>query len=504
MQEPVDTRDRFEDEPPFSRLTVFTFLWACQALAHQEFWQAWIWEGIWTGWMLTGLAFAVLIRPRSIVLFAALLATSVLYNFIRLPYVANHIHVEALFNITMLCALGWTLVTRRREGRTVVRGAWDELGFGGDAEREYLYQRFAPILMVSMVVMYGFAVVAKLNVDFLDPDISCTTAMFDDFVRRFPFLPNERWFHTATIYQVVAIEAAIPILFSFKNTRLWAIAIGLPFHLILGLLGHRTFSALVFVLYFLFVSEEFIESLNRVRHWLDRRFGAGSASRWLRGAVVAGVAIGVLLIGAELMGWTREGVGPARLYRLPWLAWLGFSGVMIFLYFSILYRQRMQADFAPALPRLAGARPVLLWIVVVLVFFNGLTQYIGLKTKSSFTMYSNLTTEADRWNHYFMPSALRIAHFQDELVEIVSTNHPILQGHVDRSELITFFELRRITSHAEDDLELEYIYAGERGRIDLVKGVLDDPRLREPAPLLAEKFLSFRPVSMGERQICFH
>ena len=147
---------------------------------------------------------------------------------------------------------------------------------------------------------------------------------------------------------------------------------------------------------------------------------------------------------------------------------------------------------------------MLLWTVVALVAFNGLNQYLGLKTKTSFTMYSNLTTEADRWNHYFMPAALRIAHFQDELIEIVSTNHSELQGYIDRAEYITYFELRRITSRAGDDLELEYIHKGQRQQLALARGICDDPQLTEPAPYLAEKLLTFRPVSMGDRQMCFH
>ena len=85
------------------RLTVFTFLWACQAMVHQEFYSGWIDEGNVLGWLLTIAALAVLLKPRSLILFSAMLTTSVVYNFLKWPFVVNHILMETVINLTVLC-----------------------------------------------------------------------------------------------------------------------------------------------------------------------------------------------------------------------------------------------------------------------------------------------------------------------------------------------------------------------------------------------------------------
>lgn len=59
------------------RLSIFTFLWASQALVHQEFFSNWFRTGNPLGWILTVCALAALLWPRSLPLFSAMLASSV-------------------------------------------------------------------------------------------------------------------------------------------------------------------------------------------------------------------------------------------------------------------------------------------------------------------------------------------------------------------------------------------------------------------------------------------
>ena len=74
------------------RLTVFTFLWACQALVHQEFFRHWFQEAPLLGWILTISIVGTLLFPRSLILFSTMLSSSVFYNVgVRWPFVANHI-----------------------------------------------------------------------------------------------------------------------------------------------------------------------------------------------------------------------------------------------------------------------------------------------------------------------------------------------------------------------------------------------------------------------------
>lgn len=154
-------------------------------------------------WLVTILGVCVLLRPSSLGLFAALLLSSVAYNVRKWPFVVNHILVESIINSVMLTAMVWSVWEDRSR-----RIAMDGAGF-----RETAVDRFAPVVRLMLVVMYYFAVVAKLNSDFTDPQYSCVTAMYDNLLRRFSFLPTGQWGELAAIWGTVAIELA--------NSRTW-------------------------------------------------------------------------------------------------------------------------------------------------------------------------------------------------------------------------------------------------------------------------------------------
>lgn len=502
----MNPNDRAHTRHSLERLTVFVFLWAAQALVHQEFFQIWHEDGMWSGWLLTGLAFAVLLRPTAIALFAAMLATSVVYNVARWPMVANHILVESLLNVTMLAALAWTLFARRdRSAPTAAQDAagWEQLGLRSREDREAFFQLFAPVLRGMMITMYFFAFFAKLNTGFLDPSVSCTTAMWGDLLDRFPFLPDAHWAHLTAIWGTIVVEAAIPALFCFRRTRPLAIAIGLPFHLMLGLIGHRTFSGIVFPLYFLFASEEFCATLERARGWLVDRYGESGLNRGIAALrVTATVVVGTMILLATL-GHRKTEIGLLEVDRIAVGLWLCWSLLLMAVYFTSLARSVVFDDRAPAAVPLPSARPRLLYVMVALVVLNGMTQYLGLKTKTSFTMYSNLRTEGGEWNHLLMPRGVQLATFQDDLVEILETNDPRLAEYIESGDLITHFELKRMASRAESGFEVRYRYqggehlfrAGEEGSA---------PELAEPPSILLAKLLYFRPVTRDGQQQCKH
>ena len=485
------------NEPPVGThpLTVFAFLWACQALVHQEFFQIWVWPPMLSGWIVTLAGVAVLLRPRSMLLFAALLTSSIVYNVLRWPLVANHILVESLCNITILAALGWTLLRRNIRPETLF-----ELD---PRTADDVYHRFSPVLRGMLVVMYFFAFVAKFNSDFLNVDVSCVSVMFKDLLHRFPFVPDTRWARYAALWGTVAIEAAIPMLLCFRRTRPAAIVIGLPFHFMLGLIGYRTFSGLAYVLYFLFVDRRFLEALGFWSEWVVRRLGAKpvrsalTAARWL-----VPVAIGILIAFAAT-DLSHAEVGPFRLYRIPWIIWILWSLAMMSVYFRCLASASGQRDLAG----FAQTRPVspgLLWAMVGLVFFNGMTQYIGLKTKTSFTMYSNLRTEGAVTNHLFVPSWLKIAGFQGDLIEVLDSEHPRLRELVEENDFLTYFEFRRLVSGIDGDFTVAYVRNGEERSFVRKDGLASDPELAQPHPALLAKLLYFRSISRDEYMGCKH
>lgn len=477
--------------PTISGLTVFAFIWACQALVHQEFYSGWVDGKDWAGWLVTILGVVVLLRPSSLSLFAALLLSSVVYNVRKWPFVVNHILVESVINSVVLGAIIWSVW----EGR----GRRDAIG--GAAVRARAVDRFAPVARLMLLVMYYFAVVAKLNFDFIDPEYSCVTAMYDDLLRRFSFLPTGRLGELAAIWGTVAIELAIPLLLTFRRTRWLGIAIGLPFHLMLGLIGHRTFSALAYGVYSLFLIDELTSVVRACWARAQRWFGETGWRRVLllcRFGIGAGVAV---LVALDLTGHYRAGVGPFRVYRAAWAIWIFWSLALMALYATAIRLQLASGAKWVRLKR--AASPGLLWAAVVLVILNGLSQYLGLKTETCFTMYSNLRTEAGINNHLFMP-AFRLAQYQDDLVDIVTTSHPTLQRAVNEQKYITYFELRRVISTSTGDFEVTYRRGGKQHRYAQRGGVPNDAALAAPLNRLLAKVLYFRPVPKSVHCPCQH
>ena len=62
----------------------------------------------------------------------------------------------------------------------------------------------------------------------------------------------------------------------------------------------------------------------------------------------------------------------------------------------------------------------------LLVVLNGMCPYLGLKTDSSFAMFSNLRTEPGFANHLVMPHGPQPFGFQGDLVRLVVVARDVL------------------------------------------------------------------------------
>ena len=471
-----------------SRLTIFAFLWACQALVHQEFYSSWLHEHDPLGWLVTIFGVATLLRPSSLVLFGSLLVSSICYNIAKWPFVVNHILLETLINFTILSALlqSW-LVTRKQ-----IHTDWEF--------RENVYSRFAPVVWTALVIVYGFAFLAKLNWDFVSPDVSCVVKMYGDLLRRFPFLPSSPTAYWLVIASTLLVEALIPLLLAFRRTRVWGVAIGVSFHFVLGLVGHRTFSGLAYVLYSLALMNQLIPMVDHYRRSLSNFFSPKIRAFLFPAFATSVVCVVFSLIAADLNRYFREKILVIKVYQLPWLIWIGWSlGIGLFYSIAVIFHRESHATSLSA----HSVRPGFSWAVIGLVALNGLSQYLGFKTETCFTMYSNLRTEGQWNNHMFMP-ALRLASYQEDLVEIVATNHPQLKDYLEHRDLITYFELRRIVNKTDADFQLTYIHNGQQQEFQQKGRTRRSTQDIGPHPLLLGKVLYFRPVSTEECVSCRH
>jgi hypothetical protein len=140
-------------------------------------------------------------------------------------------------------------------------------------------------------------------------------------------------------------------------------------------------------------------------------------------------------------------------------------------------------------------------LVPILVFLNGLSPYLGLKTENSFSMFSNLRTEGNVTNHYLVPVSFQVFDFQKDLVEIVSSTDSSLQKTAAENKLMVFFEFKNYVAKRRP-ARVTYIRNGQRQEFVLKAAAPGDELLTRD--LVLGKVLRFRTFHKTEPQPCAH
>lgn len=494
---PRDRRDGAAVAP--DALCVFAFLWAAQSLVQLVWFSGWT-EGTYPlGWLALVLNVCVILSPsRARLLFAAI-AVSTAHYLSLWPGVSNHVKLDGFVSLAILGAflvsLGGGLFGVRRIGA---------------ARREEIVARFRPVLIAAFAIMYYAIFVSKMNADFFDPAVSCMHAMYEAFLGRAPFLAGiAGLFDTDLLFAVfMIVELLLPLLLTFPKTRLLACYLGLPFHLMLGVMGHFSYSSLVIALYAVVALPALTGTLRDLSGVLG-----GAAVRALTTAARAYVVAFAALFA---LGATPLTEGPLADFRMMLANWLVFAGLASLLIAASALRLHLRdGPFAQAAdPGGPAARPGPLWLVPVLVTVNALSPYAGFKTTGALSMYSNLRTEAGANNHFFMP-VVPVFGFQNDLVRVIDASHPeilALRGHtplygdpdVAVPARVTYFEFRRAVSRlGAEDLVVTYERGGTVMTYDSAADDNPDPDLAEPHPVLLDRAARFRPV-FDDRSYCLH
>lgn len=415
---------------------------------------------------------ALLLRPRSVRLFTGVMLTKIAFVVAHHPFTPNHVFFESLVDVTAIAVLAVE--------------AWRARGRLDEAAREHIVERLGPPAQISLLLLYGFAVLHKLNRDFLDPEVSCGPFLYELLVRRFS-LPVNDVISALTIWGTLGVELAIPIGLLFSRTRLAAILLGVVFHASLAQLpgtGLYSFATMVFGLYTFFLPPSFPGALHRRLGAM--RTPAPAQRTWL---VLAAIAI------LAVVGLVADRYG--RLLDLGLVMWNTWLLVIAWLVWGTRH-----AFVRPPTP-IRFLRPAaLLWLLPLAVLFNGLNPYMGLKTLTSIAMLSNLRTEGGTTNHLFMRRWIWLADYQDDLVEILDSNHPELSWHRDRQLLLTHHEFRRLVSTTTRDFYVRYDRAGTPHELVVANGTSSNPAVTRPLPRFAAWYLGFRPVDAGPRMRC--
>jgi hypothetical protein len=462
---------------------LFVRLWCIAILFHQLFQGRFaLLDGT---SLLTFAALFALLEPRSLERFLVLCALHVGVVAAELPYVVNHWLLMGVTSLGLVATLAPAL-WRGRSG----------------PEHEQRLETALCAVRAQIVIVYLFAVFAKLNAGFFDPAGSCGAEHYRRLADAVPLLPRAVWASQAAIAGTLAIELALPILLWIPRTRVAALALGWAFHLALGWNGYWDFSSVGAAYYAAFVQPALLTAGRRRLAPHAARLERVSRAA-ARPAVFALAAV-VLVLPAALAAvsgrpdaeWVQLS---NRAGRWLWLSyWLALGGWLA-LCVAGARGERAPADAAArAIP--AWRRP-LWWLAPALVFANGLCPYLGLKTEHSYAMFSNLRTEGAEWNHLLVPRWLRVFDFQDEPLRVRRSSDPALDRLGRAGFRLVPFELRRF--HARNPQASVLLARPPAATSDLAP-TLDDPRFRAPPPALLAKLLLFRPVPPARSNVCLH
>jgi len=359
-----------------------------------------------------------------------------------------------------------------------------------------------------VVLMYFWAFIQKLNWDYLNPETSCAASLYARIAGYFG-LPTETWTLYGAIGGSLLLEVGIPVLLILPRFRYAGLVAAIAFHLWLSIhpaAGIFSYSALILACLYLFLpaaamremrglwarQTKFIEAIPRAGKWL-RRWGVARLSGWaILTLFVTGTALETYLFykhgkSAETLLFAN------RVGFYLWLAWGIWLGA------GYLFGMFQVRDQALTLPNWPSATPA--WTGLALVALNGLCPWIGLKTQTSYSMYSNLRTEGEG-NHLFLRRADWFP-YQDDMVEIVSSEPDLLspdgkprgiQNFANTGMVMPYLELRRLVSEREGNFRIVYKRAGQlQPPVERMESVeAGDAYLFQPLPWYEYKLLWFR------------
>lgn len=441
---------------PASRATVlFVRMWAVAHVLHLLIADR---NALDTPWnvAVVALAIAVLLKPDSGRLVAAMAVAQLAEYASEMPFSPDHWALVSLVNIAILV----TMLVRRSISLDSVTSAF-------------------PAARVILLVAYGAAAMSKWNTTFLDPVTSCANAIAK--VVSFGLVGPLGDSHLLN-YGATSTETMVFLLLAIPRTRSWGVLLGLAFHFSLSaspVMVVGDFTSTVYALFFLFLHPDLTNRvLDRTSAWAGRSGVVRDARR--RPMNTAALGFGLLGFG----GYLFAPAAGATLYVFE-----QFYFVSLLAATALAVRENRQGS------PLGRVRLVHVPVIALAVMW-ALNPYLGLRTTGSFTMFSNLRTEAPSPNHVFMPS-LRVTDWQDDMVTLQSSTDDELEAGARNKMALPLVALRRMAMD-NPDLEVTGVIHGE----SVTWGTGDGQTRLALLPYWQYKLFLFRPVTTDGRPFC--
>lgn len=358
-------------------------------------------------------AAALILKPSSTLRLGLMAAANVVVVILQMPQMPNHNMIFFMVDVAILV--------------TIARSDFSKKGQNG----LWLAQA-EPFIRAALFVVYGSATIAKFNVSWFNPEVSCATVMP---AREFAFLPFAVDWQSLGIlpFAIVGAELAIWLLLLFPKLRPAVLVFAVVFHTMISLtpvsqgLG---FSFLLFSILFLYLPDD------AMAHLYSR--GTRALQFLRRTGTLEWVAYGYIVLLMFLAALSFFYVWPAAFDFVRYLPMLFLLLVFGFVLSKTAFDFRKSVQVKPAIG-VKGAAQV---IVLLLVLLNSLSPYLGIKTEATMTMFSNLQVEYGATNHLFIPR-LPVLTPADDLVAVLESSNQKIKIFEQTGELYTWHELRR-------------------------------------------------------------
>jgi hypothetical protein len=451
-----------------SKFSIFSFLWAFQTIQEE------VDQSIDPAGFAIVLCAAILILiPRSALVFVLFCLLNINNFLAHSPFVVNHYIPLILIYVGLLFLFIKEFVKTSNIEQI---------------DKDAILEQISPTIRWLVCIMYYFAAFHKLNWGFFDTNNSCYVYIYQMIQSVLPIIPNlSSWAINVGIPATILLEAGIPTLLLYRKTRPLGLLVGIVFHLFLGL-GFPSFSTTIFVLYLFFLPKEVFDRLHEL---FLRSRTTRKVCRWLPLFTLLSL---LLLWCFPLWFFSRKFA-----YLFRHLTWFGlFVGLFLI---SLFFARKLSLSSFTA-PISLYVKPQY-WILVVLLVINGMSPYLGFKLAPTFSMYSNLMTEASYHNHMLVPKSIQIVNYQDDLVEILESNYPPLEEIAKRKDQIPFVILQRMISSnvsQQNPNDISLVYR-RGGKIFSYENAKNDPLLSKKQSWLFKKFTNFRFVpSLGKNR----
>jgi hypothetical protein len=246
---------------------------------------------------------------------------------------------------------------------------------------------------------------------------------------------------------------------------------------------------MLFAIYALFTPHDFPEKIKNVAQNM-----LGNNFRWLFiMRVLFAVGVGFLVIIA-LLGHKYINHLAYKISFVGLFVWFGWAVALIVTYVLYINKDVIEPARIISVFRI---QPIGFWFIPALIFVNGMSPYLGLKTQTSFSMFSNLRTEGGITNHILLPTSMQLNNLQKDLVEVVDTDLDELKPFISDNQVVPYFEFKRITSEANKNFYINYIRNKQIQSVKVIDGISNKPELLVQHNWFLAKLVRFRAVDKG-------